>query len=51
MTIYSNNKVKPWLERQLWVLVAEDLKAEGVVVWSVSRLLTGFTVKSANESI
>jgi hypothetical protein len=51
MSVDSNNKVKPWLQRQLRVLVAEDLEAERVVVWSVSRLLTGFSVQSADESI
>lgn len=51
MTVDSNNKVKPRLQRQLRVLVAEDLEAERVVVWSVSRLLAGFSVQSADESI
>jgi hypothetical protein len=51
MTVDSHDKIKPWLQRQLGVFIAEDLEAERVVAGARPRLLTGFPVQSANESI
>lgn len=51
MAINSNNKIKPRLQGDLGVFVAEDLESEGVIVRSAPRLLDGFTVQAAHESI
>lgn len=51
MSIDPNNKIKPRLQRQLRIFVAEDLESEGVVVWSIARLLGGLAVQPADESI
>jgi hypothetical protein len=44
MTVDSHDKVKPWLQRKLWVFVAEDLETECVVAGAVTRLLARLPV-------
>lgn len=51
MSINSNNKIKPRLQRQLRFFVAEYLESEGVVVWSIARLLGGLAVQPADKAI
>jgi hypothetical protein len=51
MPVYANNKVKPRLERELRVLVAEDLEAECVIAGSIARLRRGLGVQTADKSI
>lgn len=51
VSIDSNNKIKPWLQRQLGVFVAEDLEPEGVVAWPIARLLCGLAVQMADKAI
>jgi hypothetical protein len=51
MAINSYNKVKPGLQGQLAVFVAEYLEAVGVVAGTIPRLLDRLTVQPSNKSI
>ena len=47
--IDAHNKVEPWLNGYLGVLVAEDLEAKGAVAGAVLRL--GVRVEARDEAI
>jgi hypothetical protein len=51
MAINSHDKVKPWLQGQLGVFVAEYLEAIGVVAGAIPRLLDRLSVQPPNKSI
>lgn len=51
MTVYSHDKIKPWLKGQLGVLVAEYLEAEGVVAGAIARLLDRLAIEASDEAI
>lgn len=51
MSVYTNNKVEPGLQRELWVFIAENLEAECVVPRSTPGLGRGLSIQPADESI
>lgn len=51
MAVYADNKVKPGFERELGVLVAEDLKAKSIITGSILLLWSWLSIQSANKPI
>lgn len=51
MAIDSHDKIKPGLQGQLGIFVAEDLESEGVVIRSILGLPDGLTIQPANKAI